>query len=215
MVRDFTKVNLDNADPQTASDLMGKLSAEIRNHIWDLVFESPTVIVRSISATKPNTPPPGILLSCKQAYYEAIKLHWSNSTFYIFGPSPHRWIANIGRRRRELLKDVRVNTQEPALPAFKAASRLMINWHDQLFEGEKLLEDCQAGKRGVDAGVIKVKLMFREHHNDATAVTTVWTSNPNGVALEWVQRVGGIVSFGAPGAKMHHKRKDAGHRSGG
>ena len=46
----------------------------------------------------------------------------------------------------------------------------------------------------------KVKLMFREYQNDANAVTTVWTSDPDGVALEWVQRVGGIVSFGAPGA---------------
>lgn len=200
MVRDFTKVKLDNADPQTASNLMGKLSAEIRNQIWDLVFESPTVIVRSISATNPNTSPPGILLSCKQAYYEAIKQHWSNSTFCIFGPSPHRWIASIGRRRRELLKDVRVNSQEPVLPAFKTASRLVINWHDQLNAGEELLENCQAGKRGVEAGVIKVKLMFREYQNDANPVTTVWTSDPDGVALEWVQRVGGIVSFGAPGA---------------
>ncbi|KXT04725.1 hypothetical protein AC579_622 [Pseudocercospora musae] len=191
MVRDFTKVSLDNINPQADSDLMGKLSAEIRNQIWDLVFESPTVVVRS--RLTPNTPPPGILLSCKQAYYEAIKLHWTNSTFYIFGPWPHRWFTRIGRRRRELLTDARIDGHGFLRPAYKRwtplgppdVSFLGVSYLvQQVQEVTKWLEDCSAGRRGVAPGVIKVGLLFAEHGCNAP-VTKVWTADPNKTGKEW------------------------------
>ncbi|EME78901.1 uncharacterized protein MYCFIDRAFT_178986 [Pseudocercospora fijiensis CIRAD86] len=178
MVRDFTKVNLDNSNPQIASDLMGKLPAEIRNQIWDLVLESAPVFIRSNRFARPT--PPGILLSCKQAYYEAIKLHWSNSSFCVSIPKPECWFTRIGRRRRKLLKNVRVGTDKFVLPAVQtsaAGSRTIFGLLDQLDDAKKLLEQCQAGRRDVAPGdPVRNTPMYGE------PVNIFWTAYPDETA---------------------------------
>lgn len=209
--KDFSKVNFitqDNANAQRESTLMSKLPAEVREEIWTLTFANSVVkalYYDNQSSTQPTSRkqkkkamyqskkykprPPGILVSCKQAHAEAIKLYWSLSTFYIGeartvpprklfkndrprdAARPTDWLLSVGRRRRELLQDVKVH---PFLHGDRGLTYLCV----QIAVAE--LRASHAATKGLAAGVVKVRMRVPRGFGGPGKgpFEEIWTTDP-------------------------------------
>ncbi|KAF7187541.1 hypothetical protein HII31_11165 [Pseudocercospora fuligena] len=167
-LKDFTKVALENATLQTC-DLLNKMPAEIRNRIYELTFSGTVKLGRATrkeskvknAAGRPRAP--GILCSCKQIYQEAIKIYWTTTTFFfprsdklrsyhVSGNDAAAWLNAIGRRRRELLRNVRIRTSP-----------------DRHWLGRTLAR-CRPGRTGLVPDAVKLSLKFE-------GVEEMWVSD--------------------------------------
>ncbi|MCJ1333450.1 hypothetical protein MMC10_010149 [Thelotrema lepadinum] len=86
------------------------LPPEIRNDIYERVFDYMVFDARSLSYGPRNFTAKNLLLTCKQIHTEAIKVFYSTTTFHFV---PHEsipfrsWICKFGPARVSLMKDVR------------------------------------------------------------------------------------------------------------
>ncbi|KAK4506323.1 hypothetical protein PRZ48_000053 [Zasmidium cellare] len=95
------KVNLSNNEAP-----FFRLSAELRNQIYELVYQDAIITI----PTTPNTTYPGLLLACKQTYHESLKIFYdlfelhSTSTKWL-----RKGLQRMAREKRDLLQAVVVD----------------------------------------------------------------------------------------------------------
>ena len=143
------------------------LPPELRIHIYETVFAGCTIHILSLQSSPGLlSRPPGLLLSCKQAYTESIDIYYAKCTFS-FSRSCHRslipWIKQIGASR---VRDIQVQHPEHNF-------EMRGKWDFDVFFADRagrFLEKLQNGA-GLPPGVLKVPVTFRY-------LRTVWISEP-------------------------------------
>ena len=170
----FSTVSGASTTVQQKSQLL-ELPAHLRNDIYRLVLSDKVVIPpRGKRTNNGRSKPPGLLLACKQIYFEAIKLYYQTTTFYISSGAGHRlkeWTNKIGPARTALLKDVHVTWDFGN-----------IGCHD--FDGDVrwIAEKAQQGLDNIrrpvklNSGVLKSEVIFEGYR--------VWTASPLKLAEE-------------------------------
>lgn len=127
--RKNTITTLQNASDQSDSRLFS-LAPELRNHIYELVFDGSEVRIKETPDAKGRTRVLGILMACKQAYVETLQLHFSMSTLQFYDRNRMiKWLRNIGSIHRRLITRidfcVPVRMLPPAIPAGKRLDKVL------------------------------------------------------------------------------------------
>ncbi|KAK4494394.1 hypothetical protein PRZ48_014692 [Zasmidium cellare] len=103
---------LHNASDQSTSRLMS-LAPELRNRIYEFVFEDETVTLKAKSTNNPEgrSRVPGVLLACKQTYIESLQIFFNKSIFLFTSMQKlSAWMRNIGPQNRRCVAHVDFRT---------------------------------------------------------------------------------------------------------
>ncbi|KAF2165990.1 hypothetical protein M409DRAFT_55346 [Zasmidium cellare ATCC 36951] len=115
--RKTTISTLSNATNQSASRLMS-LAPELRNRIYEFIFEDQMVTLKSKSKSNPSgrSKVPGILMTCKQTYTESLHIFFNKSVFLFTSMQKlGSWMRNIGPANRRVVGRVDFRTHHNAV----------------------------------------------------------------------------------------------------
>lgn len=153
------------------------LPAELRNRIYELLFES------EIPLIKPTYTLPGLLVSCKKIYAEAIGLYYSTTPAFrcLDEASAVSWLTALPKQCLDLVKEVQYDTRwivfvTPLIPVPGVECWLFQNLLNKLqqrhldVDGSGLLRDREAGVGG------KLKVSFYRKGAEGNGI--VWTDKP-------------------------------------
>lgn len=133
------------APPQQSSPLL-RLAPELRNRIYEEVFDDPTYIPDDFrGATKRSNR--GILYACKQTLDEAEPLYWNRVVFQFHHEFHYsKWLAKLNQRRRGLPLLMKVFTTTQTRFKFSRWER-----QQDITESEYELEDKHVAELLQDA----------------------------------------------------------------
>ncbi|EME40464.1 hypothetical protein DOTSEDRAFT_55678 [Dothistroma septosporum NZE10] len=177
---------LKNPDDQRDSRLMGS-TAELRNKIWEHVFQDSVVKLRDRRKNYIELclNAPGLLVSCKQVYPEAVGIYYTNTAFKVWytakrlrcktACTPTRlpeFLHGIGKEKASLIRNIYLNdrrddwrTDTPRELIISRSQSAAWTLH------QGMLEVQQAYGITVAPGVLKGRLVTCEGED-------LWTSRP-------------------------------------
>lgn len=160
------------------------LPAEIRISIYEMAFEG--AVIKVDFKDRPSKVP-GLLVTCRQIYHEAIDLYYAAATIYSVCPYAARyWLTLFSRSRSETVGVPRRNVQKilldhggdywSAREGFGLDSRLRRNireWKAQ--NAAEQIDETRQSVRGVSSDRFKVSIL-------APNQEMIWTTNPVAVS---------------------------------
>lgn len=175
------------------------LPAELRNRIYHYTFEDSLVDIPA--RRKPNTKgrleAPGLLVSCKQAYAEAVSIYYSTVTFEILNLHGKgytnrlpKFLEYIGQEKRALIQSIRVGyaTSSPmwSLALWNVEGFVLTGIYiTQSIHLDQAYKDCRAKQVVLKEGVIKAGLSLPDDHGGSE---TFWTSEPEKIGKDFLAR---------------------------